>query len=518
MSDSITFDNGLTMIHVDNLDVLSEPSQELANAIATGPQDEFFQLLENTNGNIRRIIGGRNYYNQPTDNSFDVSVTPSWNWRPGTYDKIRAIVTKILQLEKRSSGVYKFIKRTKDSAEWNMHNLLRNFDELEGLKHTLKSNNYPFNVDIEEYTDKLKSFSTSVIEQCEKVEETFQNISIKPYIYINHNNTRNSMFYLDITLNELKMNIFHQSNKIQEIALEPIRIVVSNKLRDSMGNYLKTSRRNNYSFKGIYQAPEYESMHTNNGNRCFSFPYISKPRYSYNNSRYEYQAVCLDKYLDDIRNNLSKVEYMPMIMNFMSWATYYNTEYSNPYNQPYELHFGMPEYMNKEYRAAFPISADNCSGRLGNLYGLNSYPSISSQYLNNGIDMINDECDRIQCAWRGNCRKYSQIKHNIGLIDNEDLRHKAESLLGFIKSLDDWTVIFSDYYEIASDEDDILLNHLIINYSYGDNISGNQILSDFGYFDNEDGGELEDRDGEGSVPTREQIQERMLQWATERSM
>ena len=116
---------------------------------------------------------------------------------------------------------------------------------------------------------------------------------------------------------------------MQEIALEPIKIVVSNKLREAMGNFLKTSRRNNYSFRGIYQAPEFVQT-TDNGGRYFAFPYISKARYDYSMSRYQYQTVCLDKYLDDIRNCLSRVEYMPMIMNFMSWATYYNTEYSNP--------------------------------------------------------------------------------------------------------------------------------------------------------------------------------------------
>ena len=58
----------------------------------------------------------------------------------------------------------------------------------------------------------------------------------------------------------------------------------------------------------------------------------------------------------------------------------------------------------------------------------------------------------------------------------------------------------------------------MINYTYGNNIYGNNILDDYGYFHIEDGGELADRDGEASVPTREQIQQRMLQWATERSM
>jgi len=521
MSDSITFDNGLTMVNVNNLDVLSEPSQELANAIATGPQDEFFQLLESTNGLIRRISAGRNYYNMPVDDSLDISVTPSWNWRPGTYDKIRELTVKILQLNKRSNGIYKFVKRTKDNAEWSMHNIIRNFDELERLKYNLKNDGYPYNVDIEEYTDNLKSFGNVVLEECDKVTKAWPNVSIKPYVFIDEHSPRNSTFYLDITLNSLIMNIFHQSSKIQELPLEPIRIVIHNKLRDAMSNFLKVSRKNNYSFKGIYQANEYNDNYCSDGGRYFSFPYIAKARYNYDTNRYSYQAVCLDRYLDDVKRNLSNISYMEMIMNLMSWATYYNTEYSNPYNQPYELHFGMPEYMTKEYKGAFPISADNCSNRLRRVYGLNSGFPVSNMHISNQIDMANDECDRMQCQWRESCSSYVRTQHIKSIFTDENCRFQAESLLGWIKTLPDWKYAIADYYELDTSylsDDELIINHLMINYTYGNNIYGNQMLNDYGYYNDEDGGELADRDGEASAPTREQIQQRMLQWATERSM
>tara|TARA_Y100000593_G_scaffold85569_1_gene162829 strand:- start:984 stop:1601 length:618 start_codon:yes stop_codon:yes gene_type:complete len=205
----------------------------------------------------------------------------------------------------------------------------------------------------------------------------------------------------------------------------------------------------------------------------------------------------------------------------MSWATYYNTEYSNPYNQPYELHFGMPEYMTKEYKGAFPISADNCSNRLRRVYGLNSGIPISNNYISNQIDMVNDECDRIQCQWRESCSTYTRTQHIKGIINDEECRFQAESLLGFIKTLPDWEYTIRDYYEIDReyiDDDVLMINHLMINYTYGNNIYGTQILNDYFYYDDEDGGELADKDGEASAPTREQIQQRMLQWATERSM
>ena len=79
MADSIELYNGHNNINVNTLDILREPNQQLANAIATGPQDEFFSKLEECNRVLTRF----------SDEELVLSVTPSWNWRPGTLDIIK---------------------------------------------------------------------------------------------------------------------------------------------------------------------------------------------------------------------------------------------------------------------------------------------------------------------------------------------------------------------------------------------------------------------------------------------
>ena len=106
MADSIELYNGDSNINVNTLDILREPNQQLANAIATGPQDEFFSILEECN---RYIIG----YN---DSAPRLSVTPSWNWKPGTLNIIKDYVAKQLMLNKKSSGLGKYISRTSENA------------------------------------------------------------------------------------------------------------------------------------------------------------------------------------------------------------------------------------------------------------------------------------------------------------------------------------------------------------------------------------------------------------------
>ncbi len=88
MADSIELYNGRNNILVNNIDILKQPNQQLANAIATGPQDEFFSMLEECN----RYVTGYN------DSAPRLSVTPSWNWKPGTLNIIKDYVAKQLML------------------------------------------------------------------------------------------------------------------------------------------------------------------------------------------------------------------------------------------------------------------------------------------------------------------------------------------------------------------------------------------------------------------------------------
>ena len=67
--------NGRTYIAVEDTTVLLNPTQELANSIATGPQDDLYSALDR--------------FNRPLPDNVKLAVTPSWNWKPGTIPKFR---------------------------------------------------------------------------------------------------------------------------------------------------------------------------------------------------------------------------------------------------------------------------------------------------------------------------------------------------------------------------------------------------------------------------------------------
>ena len=80
--------NGSSNVKVHPVDKLLDLNQEEANLLSTGPQDLFFSKLEILNQNL-------DY--QKIEN---VNVTDKWNWKRGTYDKIKQLIYNKLYLHK----------------------------------------------------------------------------------------------------------------------------------------------------------------------------------------------------------------------------------------------------------------------------------------------------------------------------------------------------------------------------------------------------------------------------------
>ena len=116
--------NGRTYIAAEDTTVLLNPTQELANSIATGPQDDLYSALDRFNGRL------------PDD--VKLAVTPSWNWKPGTIPKFREyLINTIYKINGKSNGLEHLMRRTREWS-WNYRYWENNLRELEALKYSLK--------------------------------------------------------------------------------------------------------------------------------------------------------------------------------------------------------------------------------------------------------------------------------------------------------------------------------------------------------------------------------------------
>jgi hypothetical protein len=526
MADSIELFNGVRNIQVHSLDYLKEPSQQLANAIATGPQDDFFQLLEE----INRYFGISAHYNTE-DITPHLSVTPSWNWRPGTLNKVKEYVHRQLQLGTKSSGLGKYIYRAKNNAQYRLSWMAQKLTECERLKRVLKRDGYSPNVDIEEYKEVLVEFCNNVESNCKKASEaTDSRVKLVPYIHITENE-RNTRFYLFCNIGQGDIKIVNGESVIQEIPMSGINIVFSCSLR-LMTQYLANPApmRYNVQYTGMYDSPvhregSYRSM------QQLSHPYIAQPsRHSGSNhpDGIRWSTVCLSSFTDDVRKAFHQLNYVVLGMQLLEWSSYYHTNYSNPYNQPTYLHFGMPKSFSKEYQATMSRDTQSCANRMRNKY-FNPNSFIGSvNYENQRLD-FNEYCNEIECIWRNDCNTYRHNNLAIKSLSNDDYRYMVESIIGYAVE-DGHEAWILDDYEVnlnlpgdSEDKDNLILDWydittriLISSFSLRKVTlrSSYAILRDMYYWGEEKKVPIIEKE---AIPNNDRIKEQMLQWATERT-
>ncbi len=514
--------NGSLTLKANSLEILEEPNQQLANAIATGPQDEFFSRLEECN----RYCFREN----------PLMVTPSWNWKPGTLDKIKAYTRKQLMLDKKSSGLGKYLYRTKENASYGMTWLANKLTHCEELKRELKREGYSFNVNIDEYVEKLRSFCNNIYLSIDLASKaTNGKVKFIPYVYIPENNERATTFYLCCYIEKGIMNICQGSEIMQKLPMEGIEIIFDCSLRMMMRYYEKpTHSLMRVNYKGLYDSPE-TPRGSYRARQLHSHPYIAQPSTpdygtnAYENGELLWGLTCFSNYTDDVKKSFHDLDFVVLAMKLLEWSGYYNIDYSNPYNMPTHMHFGMPSKFSKTYQMSQGRQTDNCSTRLRGKLMNNDAASYSKAYLGD-IKKVNDYCNEIDCVWRNDCAMYKNQSESLKSLDDENRRYELESILGsLIAELGNDYVdnnIIESEYEIYFDspgserleEEGIrnyedVLNSLICSYPNSSILSYEWLLHRIEYW-----GKPEPETAEVVIEdtSNEEIKKQMLQWATGR--
>ena len=430
------FYNGVVTINVKELSYLTRLTGNEINDIAIGPQESFLEKVDSINDEF-------------THRGIEkIDVTPKWNWRPGTYDKVKEYIYIKLDLHKKSKNCDYLLGRTRDRVNY-LGYIHRQFQALEDERAYLKRMGVSRDVDIDEFKEKCLSFVQNIENQCQTVSTaTDGKVSITPYLEIEG---RKAIIYYHIILNDLEMSIYSgrdNSTRINTMKLEPIDIRISMNLR-----YLLSGRNQQFNAKGKYMS------------KYFKFPYISTNRYDRND--FDFGTVCLDKYSTEILSALNKSDFMVLAMNLMNWAQYYNTDYANPYNQPHYLHYGLPNNFSKEYKTLQSVSTVQraCKNVM-----YNRFNEISGWKFDNAVNKI---CNNIECSVKSTCElnssivnreviwelKYDEIEGIIGIIieylsltsDFDTIRYELENLTGVTLS----TIQDENIHESAAD----LLSH-----------------------------------------------------------
>tara|TARA_R100001594_G_scaffold13276_4_gene28761 strand:+ start:19824 stop:21296 length:1473 start_codon:yes stop_codon:yes gene_type:complete len=385
---------GSIELELNAIDYLNNLNQEELNAIATGPQDLFFEYMQFMNNEFER-----HGMNQKID------VTDKWNWKPGTYDKIKHLLYRKLDMHKKSKSIDNLIDRTRDRNNYLSY-VANQARQMERERYSLKRLGVSKNVDIDVFQAKCNEFVEDINIQCESVNMMSKgNVILKPYIELDLDTATNT-FYLEITMNNMSLSVFSGEKEIHKSPVDTIHIIAKTSFR----HLLNKHRNSQIVFKGTYKGDGF-------------FPYISTRTFAYDG---QYSTVCFDRYNDEIVGALKRNDYNSMAMLLMQWAQYYSTKYTNPYNQPYLLHIGMPENVSDEYYNQFDKSAvmGSCSNTMNIMTTKRKMNKLDALYYKLA------KCEEINCKLLTECSSYYENSRDMTLY--EDMFDIAEGVLGIL--------------------------------------------------------------------------------------
>jgi hypothetical protein len=384
----IEYWDGGNLIEVEELNYLNNLSQEQLNNIAVGPQDLFFDIMNNINREFERvgILKG-------------LDVTNKWNWKPGSYDIFKEYLGRRLELNKKCRSMDNLVNRTRDRNNY-LNYIQRQAQNMERERYSLKRLGVSRDVDVNKFQTICREFTTAINKQCQLVKEmTNDKILITPYIRFQNN----VMYYMDIKINGLTMSIYSGDKDIQQFPLDEIHIIS----RIPFRHLVNKQRIYDIYHKGIYMSN-------------FKFPYISSSFSDEYPDEQHYSTVCYDKYMDNIHKAIKETNYTAMALYIMQWAQYYSLEHSNPYNQPHKLHYGMPKSYSKEYASSCNSGTviDACNRMMTNQSGLHTFWDKDIH--------INEKCFKIDCQLINDCRGFK--KRTQSLANMEEYSDIAESI------------------------------------------------------------------------------------------
>tara|TARA_R100001463_G_scaffold35623_3_gene77369 strand:+ start:3075 stop:4712 length:1638 start_codon:yes stop_codon:yes gene_type:complete len=407
-----------------------------------GPQADVLERLERIN---------REYVNH---DSLKLGITPKFRWKPGTYDKVKEILTQEwLQWHRRPSGMNSLFSRERSYAK---NRLKESLIEIENILSNFRAENRTFITDPDEIRGHFELFKSTLLAQQENLRTYFPNSVIS---IVDRDEFSSAMIETVIPIENIKIdvtvgnrtgetrelglvdygdvklrfqmplckwfNIVYNYCNIEENTLNSSRIRVDNNLLTHHGSY--GNRWNQKNFTCIAEVyPKYIGA---------KHPYVSQNSYGTGN-------VCMGEMMKDIIKSYLIMDWNSMGYWIDLWMTTYKCGVTGPLNNINMALVGKPVILDKEgkdnsdsfYEVVGTPSSGACWDR--SFSTLRNEVNSDIVKLDEGesvTGIIVEQCNNLNCTLREKCKGFLNntkgIEIKLELEQFQDLNCKYEILL-----------------------------------------------------------------------------------------
>ena len=324
-------------------------------------------------------------------NGCNLSVTKTFRWSPGTYDKVAEMMMRKVGFRRRASGMYNYLSRENwywDQGRLNIQESLRRMDSL---ITTLRYDGAAWLSDPGVLVERKEVFKNYL---CEKFEQFLELTSKMDKITVlnvllegdGSANVNSLKLTINLVLSPGEIQIYNadgsqynpgegEPTHVQSL---PVDMDILIKMQMFPLREMMTEHNSRFHIQTYGRAEPYDERGK------LSFPYVSSTQRQWNQPN-GWGTICYGDDATDIDAALRQFELPAYAMLLMNWMSRY-TQNTNPYNNIKKLYHGEPEWLTDGYRAIFGTNRwDNCDYR----------PSGDDDY-----------CDTNECALRHTCEIY----------------------------------------------------------------------------------------------------------------
>ena len=341
---------------------------DMAQHIYFGPQAEILERLNEFN----------------MSNSTNLTVTKTFRWSPGTYDKVKELMIRKIGFNKRANGMYSYLSRDEWWWEGGRRSIQSQLRDMDRIITNLRYNGISWMENIDELKEKKEIFKNHVSEKFDQMVNMLDkadNITVLNVILANNHTAtpRGLRMEINLCLHPTEMQVYNARPGGEPTHIQGIPMEMDVMLKLQFYPIETMSRTDNrYSVRVTGKAISYDER----GNLLF--PYISQNRYASNEAN-RWGNVCFGDDSTDINIALNNFELPALTLLLMNWMNRY-TQNTNPYNNIKLAYHGEPKWLTDEYRAVFGTNSwDQCG----------YHPSGHEDY-----------CDTNECALRHQCQYY----------------------------------------------------------------------------------------------------------------
>jgi len=395
--------------------------RELAEVLFIGPQGELLENIEDLNRYYGRISG------------FSLGITPKFRWKPGTYDKVRYLLSDLVGFHSKTSGITRVIDKM-GNGQWQIDRFKTRISNIEDTLSDFRRNGIQWQDNSDILVETLDNTKEKMAEQLE-LAESIKDVDIK-VLYDratgeDDNSRRNDSFIISLNFKNIDISLLNGENNNVIVGKVPYHGEIELKVRINIMRFLNCWAGNsNFASNNLPRniaASHYRDRYGDDSSMRFStvnkavmvglqHPFVSR---SSNNSWNHWETstavrnsdemsntwhdrgLCLGNVQTEMFREAWKINIVNLATLARMWLSQYHVTRTGPLNNIRESFFGSPAFITEEVRNVIGVidSAHEC--RLPR-------QTTSQQEFLASPEFAISYCKKINCTLKSSCEFYDR--------------------------------------------------------------------------------------------------------------